>query len=181
MSTFARDATKQRAARDILMQVVVRVFNLGLGVVVTALVVRTLGKAGYGEWSTLIAVISLIAYFSNFGMEGVAVREAARSPEHEHEWIGAMLLLRLMMLLPVMLASLVAVLLLEHTEQMLIAGVILLLAMPFGGGSVLRVLFQLRLDNRVPMLVMTLRSVLWGGAVVLIYLDERGMVALATA
>ena len=46
----ARHATRQRAASDILMQVVVRVLNLGVGVVVTAIVVRTLGQAGYGQW-----------------------------------------------------------------------------------------------------------------------------------
>jgi hypothetical protein len=36
MTTLARSATRQRAGRDIVMQVVVRVANLGLGVIVTA-------------------------------------------------------------------------------------------------------------------------------------------------
>ena len=90
-TTLARDATRQRAARDILVQVVVRILNLALGVFVTALVVRTLGQAGYGQWSTIFVVLALIAYFANFGMEGVALREAARHPESEHEWIGAVI------------------------------------------------------------------------------------------
>ena len=94
MSTIARHATRQRAARDILMQVVVRILNLALGVVVTAIVVRTLGRAGYGQWSTLFIVIGLIGYFANFGMEGVALREAAKTPEYEHEWIGTVIMLR---------------------------------------------------------------------------------------
>jgi len=42
-------------------------------------------------------------------------------------------------------------------------------------------LFQLRVDNRVPMLILTLRSLLWGGAVVIIYLDEGDMIAFAIA
>lgn len=37
MAAIAREATKQRAARDILMQVGVRIANLALGAVVTAL------------------------------------------------------------------------------------------------------------------------------------------------
>jgi O-antigen/teichoic acid export membrane protein len=179
--TLARHATRQRASRDILMQVGVRVLNLALGVVVTALVVRTLGQAGYGEWSTLFVVITLVGYFSNFGMEGVALREAARTPELEHEWIGAAIMLRLVMLAPVMLTSLAVIVALERSHEMLVAGLILLVSMPFGGVGALSLLFQLRVDNRIPMLVLTLRSVLWGVAVIVIHATGGDMVALAIA
>lgn len=181
MSTLARHATRQRAASDIAMQVVVRVLNLGLGVVVTALVVRTLGRSGYGQWSTMFALLGLVAYFTNFGMEGVALREAAREPETEHEWIGAVIMLRLIVLGPVMAVCFGALLLMPHTHQMLIAGAILIVAMPFGGVGALGLLFQLRVDNRVPMLVLTIRSILWGAAVLLIHIEGGGMVAFAVA
>jgi O-antigen/teichoic acid export membrane protein len=179
MSTLARDTTKQRAARDILMQVVVRIVNLGLGAVVTALVVRTLGQNGFGQWSTGFAALGLIGYFANFGMEEVALREAARDREHEHEWIGAVMMLRLLALVPVMLLSLAAIVVLHRSHQMLIAGIIMIVAMPFGGVGALGLLFQVRVDNRVPMLVLTLRSVLWAVAVVIIYLEHGSMIALA--
>jgi O-antigen/teichoic acid export membrane protein len=181
MTTSARHATRQRAASDILMQVVVRIGNLAIGVVVTALVVRTLGQAGYGQWSTVLIVLALIGYLANFGMEEVAVREAAREPEHEHEWIGAVILLRLLVLAPVMLTSIAAILILRESHQMLVAGVILVVTMPFSGIGALGLLFQLRVDNRVPMVVLTLRSVLWGAAVVIIHARHGGMVALAIA
>ncbi|MBA3808715.1 MAG: flippase, partial [Solirubrobacterales bacterium] len=181
MPTLARHATRQRAANDILMQVAVRIVNLAMGVVVTALVVRALGRVGYGQWSTIFIVLGLIAYFANFGMEEVALREAAREPADELEWIGAVMLLRLLALTPVMIASLIAVVLLHASHQMLISGLILVIAMPFGGISALGLVFQLRVDNRVPMLVLTLRSVLWGVAVVIIYTQHAGMIALAVA
>jgi O-antigen/teichoic acid export membrane protein len=181
MSPQARHATRQRAAKDILMQVVVRILNLALGVVVTAVVVRTLGRSGYGQWSTIFIVLTLIGYFMNFGMEGVALREAARAPELEHEWIGAVIFLRLALLVPVMLVSLGALLALEQSHQMLIAGLILILAMPFGGVGALGLLFQLRVDNRVPMIVLTLRSILWAAAVAIISWKGGGMIALAIA
>jgi O-antigen/teichoic acid export membrane protein len=181
MATLARHATRKRAASDIVMQVVVRVLNLGLGVFVTALVVRTLGGAGYGEWSTMFAVLTLVAFFANFGMEGVALREAARQPEIEHEWIGAVIMLRLFLVIPVMAACWGALLLIHHTDQMLLAGGILIVAMPFGGAGAMGLLFQLRVDNRIPMLVLTMRSVLWGAAVLIINLNHGGMVPLAIA
>lgn len=181
MAAVAREATKQRAARDILMQVGVRIANLALGAVVTALVVRTLGENGYGQWSTGFGALGLIGFFANFGMEGVVLREAAREPEEAHEWIGAMMLLRLIALVPVMLASLLTIVVLHRSHEMLVAGVIMVVVMPFGGVGALGLLFQLRVDNRIPMLVLTLRSVLWGAAVVIIYLNHGHMVALAIA
>ena len=62
---------------------------------------------------------------------------------------------------------------------MLIAGAILIVAMPFGGMGALGLLFQLRVDNRVPMIVMTLRSVLWTAAVVMIHKEGGGIVPFA--
>jgi O-antigen/teichoic acid export membrane protein len=181
MSTLARHTTRQHAARDIAMQVVVRIGNLALGAFVTALVVRTLGQNGYGQWSTSFAVLALIGYLANFGMEGVALREAAKDPEHEHEWIGAVMMLRLVLIVPVMLLSLAVIVVMHRSQEMLVAAIIMIAAMPFGGVGALVLLFQLRVDNRVPMLVLTLRSILWGIAVVIIYVHHDGMIALAIA
>ena len=181
MSTLARHATPQRAARDVLIQIVTRVANLALGVVVTALVARTLGGAGYGQWSVVLNVLAIVGYFASFGLEKVVLREAAAHPEREQEWMGAMMLVRLGLVVPVVVLSLITVLLLQRSHQMLIAGLILVVTMPFDGASVLSLVFQLRVNNRVPMVVLTLRSVLWGLAVLLIFWRGGGMIALAVA
>ena len=181
MPTLAHETSRQRAGRDIAMQIAVRIGNLALGAFVTALVVRTLGQTEYGEWSTTFVALVLVGYFANFGMQGIALRESARHPEQEHEWIGAVMFLRLMALAPMMLISLATVVLLHRSHAMLLAGVILTVSMPFDGVGALGLLFQLRVDNRVPMLVLTLRSVLWGVAVVIIHIEDGGMVALAIA
>jgi O-antigen/teichoic acid export membrane protein len=179
MSTVARTATPRRAAHDIVMQVVVRILNLALGVFVTALLARTLGAARYGQWATIFVVLTLVSYFVNFGMETVVVREAARDPEHEGEWLGAANFARLVMLGPVVLSSIAAIVLLHQTREMLIAGLVLVIAMPFNGLGTLRLVFQLRVNNRIPMMVLTLHSILWATAVVLTYASGGGMIALA--
>ncbi len=179
MGTTARDVTRQRAASDIVMQVVVRVANLALGALVTALLVRTLGRVHYGQWSTTFIVVDLIAYFATFGIEEIAVREAARDPESEFDWLGSVMMLRILALGPITIAALAAVVALHQSNEMLIAGLILVLVMPFGGVSAIGLMFRLRVDNRVPMIVLTIRSVLWGAAVLVIYLMHGGMIALA--
>jgi O-antigen/teichoic acid export membrane protein len=161
------------------MQIIVRILNLALGIVVTALLARTLGAARYGQWATIFVVLTLVSYFVNFGMETVVVREAAREPEREGDWLGAANYARLVMLGPVVLASIGAIVVMQQTQEMLIAGLILVIAMPFNGLGTLRLIFQLRVNNRIPMIVLTLRSVLWALAVVLTYASGGGMIALA--
>jgi polysaccharide transporter, PST family len=181
MSTVGGQATRERAAHDILLQVVTRVANLGFGVVATALLARVLGTAGFGQWSTILIVLGLVGFLANFGMQGVAVREAARDPEHEHEWIGAVILLRMILLGPVIVISVFAIVLLAQSHEMLIAGLLLIVTMPFSGVGALQLVFQLRVNNLIPMLVLTLKSILWTSAVAIIFWKGGGMIALAIA
>lgn len=181
MSTTARHATRQRAARDVFLQIVARILNLGLGVVVTALLARALGSDYYGQWSTIFVVLGLVGYLASFGMEKVIVREVAAAPDQENEWFGAMMLVRLILLGPAIAASLLAVLALHRSHEMLVSGFILVLGMPFDGIGVVGLVFQLRVRNLVPMIVLTLRSVLWGAAVAIIYWQHGDMVDLAIA
>lgn len=155
--------------------------NLGLGVVVTALVARALGDAGFGQWSTILVVVQLIAYFTSFGVESVVIREATADPDREGEWLGALLILRSLLSVPAILVGLVVVLLLQESTAMLVAGVVLLVQTPFNVGASLRVTHQLRVSNWVPMAILTLNSVLWGGAVIFIYVAGGGLVPLAIA
>jgi O-antigen/teichoic acid export membrane protein len=157
------------------------VLNLGLGVVVTALVARALGDAGFGQWSTILVVVQLIAYFTSFGVESVVIREATADPAREGEWLGALLILRSLLSVPAIIAGLVVVLLLQESTAMLVAGLVLLVQTPFNVGASLRVTHQLRVSNWVPMAILTLNSVLWGAAVIVIYAVGGGLVPLAIA
>ena len=82
--------------------------------------VRTLGKAHYGQWSTTFIVIGLIAFFSTFGIEEIAIREAAREPDREFDWLGSVMMVRIILLGPITLAALAAVVALHESQEMLI-------------------------------------------------------------
>jgi len=171
--------TRERAFRDVLVQVLTRVLNLALGIVVTVLVVRSLGDTGYGQWMTILTTFQLVGFFTSLGLESVAVREAAADPAHAEDWVGALIVTRLALTLPVMVVGLGVLLLIRESHAMLIAGIILLLEFPFGVGSSLAVVHQLRVRNTLPMVILTLNSVLWGICVLVIYLSGGGLVALA--
>ena len=171
----------RRAARDIVLQVIGRVFNLALGVVVTVLIVRLLGDEGYGEWATAFAVIGIGGYFADFGFEQVAVKRAAMEPERESEWLGALLTLRFALALPVTLLCLAVVLVVANNTQMREAGALICLTPLLTSANVLRTAFQLRVRNDVSTGMETLNSLLWTGAVLIIWFSDAGMTTLAAA
>ena len=97
MTAEANEQAKARAGAtlapraiswDIAVQLVGRFGNLALGIVVTALLARTLGDAGFGVWSTLLAISSLLGVIGNMGLEQVALRCAVAEPGREPQWLG---------------------------------------------------------------------------------------------
>lgn len=164
---------------DIAVQLVGRFANLALGVVVTALLARTLGEEEFGTWSTLLAISAVIAVVGNPGLEQVAVRSAVAQSEREPQWLGALLALRQLLSLAAFGLCVAAVWLIAPDSQAFLAGVIILLSLITASASSLRVVFQLRVRNSIAIGVMTIQSVAWAGFVIWAHESHAGLVALA--
>jgi len=164
---------------DIGVQVAGRFANLALGIVVTGLLARTLGNSGFGVWSTLLAISSLVAVVGNPGLEQVAVRCAVAEPEREPQWLGTLLVLRQLLSVLAMALCIGTVVLIAPNREALIAGVVLMLSLLVAAASSLRVVFQLRVRNSYAIAAMTVQSILWAAVVVWAYATGAGIVALA--
>lgn len=171
----------RRAFVDIVAQVAGRIFNLGLGVVVTLVIVRTLGDRGFGQWATILAVVQIAVTFCDMGLVSVTVNQAARDPDSERAWLGALITLRAALTVPVAVVSMLVVLALSTTSQMRTAGVVLCLALFAGIASAYTAGFQLRVRNDLAIVVVTVNSVLWTATAAAIALAGGGMVAFAFA
>jgi O-antigen/teichoic acid export membrane protein len=171
----------RRVTVDVAVQIVARILNLALGVVVTLILARGLGERNFGIWSTLFAICSISASFGELGLTQIAVSRAAADPDRENEWLGALLQLRLLVVIPITLGSLIAVLLLAPSHDARIAGVLIAGVSLIGAPSVLNVVFQLRIRNDISMAIVTLNSVLWAGAVFAVAALSGGIIAFAAA
>jgi O-antigen/teichoic acid export membrane protein len=171
----------RRATTDIAVQIVARILNLALGVVVTLILVRGLGSRSFGVWSSIFAITQIAASFGDLGLIEVAVSRAAGDPEHEASWLGALLSLRLLISLPITLLSVAGVLLIAPGYEGKLAGVLLSLLLFFGALTALNIVFQLRVRNGISMVILTLNSVVWAGAVVAVAAAGGGLIAFALA
>jgi O-antigen/teichoic acid export membrane protein len=171
----------RRASADIAVQIIGRIGNLALGVVVTLVIVRQLGAHGFGQWSTIVAISQIAANFGELGLGQVAVSRAAADPGRESQWLGALLSLRLLLAIPIAIVSAVAVLLIAPTQASRIAGVLLSCVLLLGAPAAMTVAFQLRVRNDISIAIMTLNSVVWTASVLVVAVLSGGIVALAVA
>lgn len=173
----------RRAAGDIAVQMIGRLANVLLGVVVLVVLTRELGPHGFGQWATILAVCGIAGYLGDLGLEPAAVRAAAVAAEDERGAIvTALLVLRLLLAVPAAAASIGAIVLLAGSREMVVAGTVAALMTPVAAVSTLRVVFQFRIRNDVPIAVMTVNSLLWTGAVVALAVTGRaGLVPVAVA
>jgi O-antigen/teichoic acid export membrane protein len=169
----------RRATVDIAVQVIGRFGNLALGVVVTLVIVRTLGSTGFGQWSTIFAVTQIATNFGELGLPQVAVSRAARDPEKEADWLGALLSLRVLLAIPTTIASLAAVLLIAPTQQSRIAGVLIAFIVLITAPGAVGAVFQLRVRNDISIAIMTLNSVLWTAGALAVSVLSKSIEAFA--
>jgi O-antigen/teichoic acid export membrane protein len=171
----------RRTSADIAVQVIGRFGNLALGVVVTVVIVRTLGQRGFGQWSTIFAVTQIAANFGELGLSQIAVSRAAAEPARESDWLGALLSLRILLALPITFLSAIAVVLIAPTHATRLAGVLISLTLLLGAPASLSAVFQLRVRNDISTAILTLNSVVWAAAVLAVVATSGGIVTLAGA
>jgi O-antigen/teichoic acid export membrane protein len=166
---------------DVVVQIVARILNLALGVLVTFILARALGSSDFGVWSTLFAACQIVGSFGELGLTQVTVSRAAADPEREPWWLGALFLLRLFVVIPITLVCLVAVLIIAPSAHAQVAGVLIACVALAGAPSVIGAVFQLRVRNDLSMALLTLNSVVWAAAVVGVALLSGGIVVFAGA
>ena len=172
---------RQRVTFDLAVQIVGRFGNLVLGIFVTVLVARSLGDAEFGEWSSLVAILSLTGALCDLGLTAVTVRRAAENPAVEPEWIGALVQLRFVLSLAATAVAALAVVAISSGSEMALAGIVLSSTLLLSGPAALQAIFQLRIRNALTVALMSLQSVLWGLGTVLVFVVGGGIVGLAVA
>jgi O-antigen/teichoic acid export membrane protein len=171
----------RRATADIAVQIAGRLANLALGVVVTLVIVRSLGENGFGEWSTIFAVSQIATNIGELGLTQIAISRAASDPEHEASWLGSLLSLRLALAVPLALACGLAIVLIAPTRDAELAGLLISCVLLVGAPGALGAIFQLRIRNDVSTALLTLNSIIWAGAVFAVAATSSGIVGFAAA
>jgi PST family polysaccharide transporter len=79
----------QRILRNFSWLSVAAAFELGLGMLVTAVLARRLGPTGFGQYSLWLAFIAFFTPLYDFGLTAFSLREVAQSPQNTSRLLRA--------------------------------------------------------------------------------------------
>ncbi len=69
-------------------------FNLGLGILASILLARSLGPEDFGIYNYALSLISVAIVFSHLGLAGIVVKELKNNPEQEQDIINTVVSLK---------------------------------------------------------------------------------------
>jgi O-antigen/teichoic acid export membrane protein len=171
----------RRLIVDVAVQLAGRVFNLAVGVAVTLLIARGLGDGGFGQWVTILAVVQIVGYLTDLGFEQVTVKLASADREHEAQWLGALVSLHALLSIPAVLLCVGILLAVADSADMRLAGLLVCGSLVVAAPTGVRIAFQLRVRNDVQVAIVTVNSLVWAAAVVVVMSAYSNLVSLAIA
>lgn len=177
----ASTASTRRIAGTAMLQLVGRAVNVAIGVVAVALLARALGPGNFGVWSTALAFVGIFGVLTDLGMAKVATQRMSAEPDREHEWLGALMISVSFASVVSLLITVAAVPLLGGVDHVELVTAILALTLLTAAPGALLSVFDSRVRAGIRMGIMTVNSVLWLAAIVVLDLTGAGVVAFAVA
>jgi O-antigen/teichoic acid export membrane protein len=126
-----------------------KILRLGVGLVVTAWVARYLGPADYGKWNYVIALVSIFGALATLGIEKIAIKRLVEDPHSSGVLLGSSFCLRILGGLATMLFSIIAVLILNSSNYLvLIITIIISSGYIFQAFDVIDYFFQSKVESK---------------------------------
>jgi len=176
----ARSATGGRIASQATLQLAVRLLNVALGVVATAVLARTLGTSDFGVWSTALAYVGVFAFLNDFGFPQVGIQRMAAEPEREGEWLGALAALRTLGALGALVLCVAGIpFFLDPEGDVRVLALIFSVTVFAAAPQAFLAVFTSRLRTGITMLMLSLQGVAWTGTAVAIAATGGGVLEFA--
>lgn len=177
----AREASTERITRAAVVQLGGRAFNILLGVAAVGLLARAIGPEGFGVWSTALAYVGIFGVFADLGLAQIATLRMSEEPEREDEWLGALMGTVALASVGALLITIAAVPLLSDQGDVRLVTAILALTLLGQAPGTLLAVFDSRVRAGLRMGLLTLNSLFWLAAIIILDLSGAGLVAFAVA
>lgn len=120
-----------RLAKNIGALTISEFVSRGLGFVLSIVLARSLGEAGFGQYAYALALVSVLSIVSNFGLSVFMVRDVARVHGLAGEYLGKAVMVKSIVALLCVLGALSVNLLLGYPWELILVALLLSLSLPF--------------------------------------------------
>jgi O-antigen/teichoic acid export membrane protein len=106
-----------KIAWNTLIQIIGKGVSVVLGVIITILLTRYLGPAGYGTYTFVLVFVTMFGVIGDWGLSLITVREASKNEKDAQEIISNVFVLRLILAIIAVTASIITIHLLPYSSQ----------------------------------------------------------------
>ncbi len=86
--------TSKRIAKNSSVKFLATIISIAINIMAMSLLGKYLGVAGYGDYSFWYAMVFIIQFFSDLGLQTIIVREIARTPDKLSVYFGDAIVLK---------------------------------------------------------------------------------------
>lgn len=173
---------RRKIGLNTLYQVISRFITATTGLLVTRLVISSLGATTFGEFQIAVSYVTLFWLLTDFGLNAVVVRQMAAHPEEEEKYFGSLVSLRTLISFLLITISSIALVFLPYSSTIKMAILIGLLTILTQGikGSI-HGLFQVHLRYDYQLFSNLIGSLVYLGAVQQVLRHTGGVIGLTVA
>ena len=155
-----------------------KIFQLGLGIVVYAIIAQYLGPQRFGLLNYALAFTGLFLAFNTLGMDNIVVREIVHSKKKSKEILGSALVLRLLSsLLLIAISSLTIYFIRPDDSILLFFVVILSTGYIFRSFTTIDLWFQSQIQSKYPVYARSIAFVIVSSLKLLFVFTQQPLVA----
>ncbi len=136
-----------KIAWNTLIQIIGKSFSAGLGVLITILLTRHLGPAGFGTYTFVLVFVTMFGTLADWGLTLITVREASRNDALAREIIGNVLVIRLGLAFIAAIITVLVIYLLPYDPQIrLLVSVASLMLLALSLKTSFQIIFNVKLQ-----------------------------------
>jgi O-antigen/teichoic acid export membrane protein len=162
-------------------QLAARLLHLALNVASSVILIRYMGPDGYGDYVLVIVVTGWVGLLSEFGLNKLGVRHAARGDATAGEVVGTVMGTRVVLSVLAAGVAQLTLLLLHASETVHVAALVASLLFVFDGLFATVVVFQVALKQHYEAAIRVVMEVIELTILVLLVVSGAGLVALISA
>lgn len=105
-----------KISKNLAASFICKIIGSGIAVISIGLIARALGDGGFGEYTTVIAYLTVFQLLSDFGLQPLLAREIAQHPKKESDIISSFLSLKVVLATSFLVGGLLLVAVLPYSS-----------------------------------------------------------------
>lgn len=168
----------QKYSRSTLWMLVARMLSMGVSLLTTIFIARTLGPGNFGQLSYAISFVGIFSFIASLGIDNVLYRELIKYPDKRKEFLGSAFIIRLCAGTTTAISIVLSAILFSQDDVSMVLIFILSATFIFNSINIINYEFQARVKSKYPSIILLTVTLTLNILKVLVIFFDKGVIFL---